>query len=126
MGEQYEHPIRHWKVSRDISYKPVGDRAPQGGDYGSDLTQALQRDGYRASAEGHERHKLSLSTMSRRHSQDKHKIFFGKLTPMSFIKLNVQPLVKLPTVVRLPNAAYGCAGRDRKQSFRCGGCDDAT
>ena len=33
------------EVSRDISYEPVRHRAPQGGDYDSELTQTLRGDG---------------------------------------------------------------------------------
>jgi hypothetical protein len=41
-GERYDDPILHWKVSPDISYKPVRHRAPQ---ENSELTQTLRRDG---------------------------------------------------------------------------------
>ena len=30
-GERHDHPILHWKVSPDISYKPIRHLAPQGG-----------------------------------------------------------------------------------------------
>ena len=44
-SERQDHPILHWKVSTDVSYKPARHRALQAGDYDSELTQTLRRDG---------------------------------------------------------------------------------
>src|ERR1700755_3499942 len=43
-GERHDHPILHWKASRDISCEPVRHRALQAGDYDSKLTQTLRGD----------------------------------------------------------------------------------